>query len=307
MSGTALATFSIVAVDLRDGSVGGAVASCVGIDTTYQVYGAVPGHGAIITQSYLHPEAQAYGLAWLGAGESPDTILQTLTDPSYDSDFELRQYALVSAAGDIASFTGSGANPYAGHLTFEVRDSERDERRFVVSAQGNFLTGQEVLERAKSGFQTEACDLPERLLNALTAAGSAGGGDARCTPSGTPAESALLATDPPAFPQGTYLKLATQVDAPSTQDPLPALKIQFEGWRGVHPCPAQESGAGGSGGESSEASLEAKQDGCRVAGQRSGSGRLDVALWLALATLGGWLRRRYTAPHPQPLGGPDQL
>ncbi|MEZ4373630.1 MAG: DUF1028 domain-containing protein [Polyangiaceae bacterium] len=306
-SGEASATFSIVAVDVQDGSVGGAVASCVPLDTVRQVYDAVPGHGAIMTQSYLLPQAHSYGVAWLGAGESPSVILKTLTDPSFDGDYQLRQYALVSSTGDIANFTGSGANPFAGHLAFEVRDAQSQARRFVVSAQGNFLSAPDVLERARRGFEADACDLPERLINALLAAGSEGGGDARCTPSGTPAQSALIGVDPPDFPQGNYLELVSQVYEPVSEDPLPSLKIQFEGWRGVHPCPApQAAGSGGSGGASDEA-LDEEQDGCRFVetsgAVRGRASRSHTSLpWLAvlaLAALGGGLRRRYAAPHPR--------
>ncbi|MCA9645419.1 MAG: DUF1028 domain-containing protein, partial [Myxococcales bacterium] len=172
-SSQASATFSIVAVDLRDGSLGGAVASCVALDTIKQVYGAVPGHGAIMTQSYLLPRAHTDALVWLSAGQSPDSVVSQLTQGSYDADFELRQYAVVSPAGEIANFSGSGANAFTGHLAFEVRDPESQARRYVVAAQGNFLTGQAVLEGARQGFDGDACDLPARLLNALRAAGSA--------------------------------------------------------------------------------------------------------------------------------------
>lgn len=296
-SSSALATFSVLAVDLDDASVGGAVASCVALDTTLQVYEAVPGKGAVMTQSYLLPRAHADALSWIAAGEPPGAIIEALTDEAYDADFRLRQYAVVSPAGGVATFSGTGANPFAGHLAFEVRETAGGPRRFVVSAQGNFLTGEDVLERARKGFEAPACDLPERLLNALVAAGSTGG-DARCAPRGTPAESALLAVDPPALPRGNYLRLTSQVSAPATQDPLLGLQTQFASWREAHPCPQPTGEVGGSSGDAGEAS-RASQDGCRLGAPGSGSQGEAPWLGLALAGLGVGLGRRYAAPHPR--------
>ncbi|HMR11658.1 MAG TPA: DUF1028 domain-containing protein, partial [Polyangiaceae bacterium] len=103
---TAHATYSIVAVDTRTGAVGGAVASCVPLATLSRVYGASPGRGALMTQSYLKDEAHPDGLALLSLGQAPAGIVSALTDPAYDANFELRQYAVLDVAGGVLGFAG---------------------------------------------------------------------------------------------------------------------------------------------------------------------------------------------------------
>ena len=227
------ATYSILAVDARDGTVGGVVASCVPLDTVMRVYGAVPGQGALVTQSYLKDEAMPDGLAWIATGSAPEAVVAALIDPAYDPDFELRQYAVVSVDGRAAGFTGSDANPHASNIVFQSGD-------FSVAIQGNYLTGAAVLAQARDGFEAEgACDLPERLMRALEAAGSNGAGDARCVSGGAPAESALLQVDPPGQATGSYLRIGSPMsDAPPSENPVPGLRALFDQWRLTHGCPA---------------------------------------------------------------------
>ena len=229
---TAQATYSIVAVDTRTGAVGGAVASCVPLATLSRVYGASPGRGALMTQSYLKDEAHPDGLALLSLGQAPAGIVSALTDPAYDANFELRQYAVLDVTGRVAGFTGPKAIAHAEHATFS-------HQHFAFSVQGNVLTGPIVLEQAQTGFVSrEACDLPARLMLALAAVGAEGAGDSRCVDSGFPAQSATLQVDPAHTAVGSYLRLAAEsIGSPPSADPVLELRAQFDAWRIENPCP----------------------------------------------------------------------
>ncbi len=275
------ATYSILAVDARDGTVGGAVASCVPLDTVSRVYGAVPGKGALVTQSYLKGEAMPDGLSWIAAGSAPDAVLASLVDPTYDAGFALRQYAVVSVDGRAAGYTGSGANPHASNIVFDAGD-------FSVAIQGNFITGPAVLDQARAAFESEgACDLPERLMRALEAGGANEAGDARCVPKGAPAESALIQVDPPGQTAGSFLRLGSPGAAGG--DPVPPLRSAFEAWRQSHPCPPPAASPDGAAGPSP--AEPADETGCQV-----GAGGWAVPLiFLVFAAVPSLRRRRRRA------------
>lgn len=272
---SASATYSILAVDTRDGTVGAAVASCVDLETVERVYGVVPGKGALVTQSYLKDGANADGLALIAGGTPPNDVLVALVDPAYDPDYELRQYAVVDASGQAASYTGPGALAYANMETFDVDG-------YVISIQGNILTGPSVIDGARSAFEAGGCDLADRLMAALDAAGSSGQGDDRCASEGVPAKSALLAVDPPGLPAGTFLRLTHESPGdPPQGDPTVTIRSSFDTWRASHPCPADGSGTGGGVPAGvppdSPPSRIGTNDGCLVA-----SSSHDARSWLPL-------------------------
>ena len=157
-----IATFSLVARDPESGALGVAVASkflAVGAVVPY----AQAGVGAIATQSYANPRFGPQGLALLGAGASPEGVLEAFrrTDP----ELHLRQFGLVAASGEALTFTGEGCHPWAGGISGED-----------FAAQGNLLAGPEVVEAMVATWR-EGTELPfpERLLKALLAADRAGG------------------------------------------------------------------------------------------------------------------------------------
>jgi uncharacterized Ntn-hydrolase superfamily protein len=237
------ATYSILAADPERGVFGAAVASCVPLEVVTLVYGATPSdaqkRGAVITQSVLLPGANEQAIAALAEGTSADDVLAALIDPAFDAEFELRQLAVVDAAGDLAVFTGADNYAFAAHRTFEVDG-------LVASAQGNFLTGPEVLEAAEQAFGAAAyCGVAERLLRALAAAGAEGRGDARCTPDGGPALAATLSLDPPGE---APLRLSVEV-APG-EDPAMLLRMQLDAQAPDACTPPPEQGGGGAGGGS---------------------------------------------------------
>ena len=159
-----VSTFSLVAQDPETGDLGVAVAS------KFLAVGAVVPHaeagvGAVATQSYANPRFGPQGLALLREGASPEGVLEAFrrTDP----DLEKRQFGLVAATGESLTFTGQACHPWAGGIAGKG-----------YAAQGNLLTGPEVVEAMVEAFLTTPAPFPERLLQALYA-GERAGGDRR--------------------------------------------------------------------------------------------------------------------------------
>ena len=163
-----VATFSIVGFDPRTGDLGVAVQS-----KFFAVGSVVPwakaGVGAIATQSYANVSYGPDGLELLADGKSARETVSTLT--SADRNKQRRQLGIVDAKGNSASFTGSGCHPWAGHI-------EKPD----FCAQGNILTGKEVVDTMASSFEQSQKQakggLCDWLADALMA-GQDAGGDSR--------------------------------------------------------------------------------------------------------------------------------
>jgi uncharacterized Ntn-hydrolase superfamily protein len=158
-------TFSIAAADPASGEVGVAVAS-----RFFAVGTVVPwaraGVGAVATQASANTSFGPGGLDLMARGLSAEEALKVLVRG--DDGRDRRQAGLVTAAGDSATFTGSGANAWAGG---------RKGPGYAV--QGNILVGETVVVAMEKAFLSSAGrPLAERLLAAL-AAGDAAGGDSR--------------------------------------------------------------------------------------------------------------------------------
>ncbi|MDQ3396690.1 MAG: DUF1028 domain-containing protein [Deinococcota bacterium] len=161
---SAISTFSIVARDAETGDLGVATAS-----KFLAVGGAVPYAraevGAVATQSYANTSYGPRALAALKLGVPLDAIHQAFM--TTDSQHPQRQYGLVDAGGNSLTFTGAECHAWAG-----------GKRGQGYAAQGNLLTGPEVVERLVAAFEASAGPLAERLMAAL-AAGDEAGGDRR--------------------------------------------------------------------------------------------------------------------------------
>jgi len=159
---TPINTFSIVARDPETGDLGVAVAS------KFLAVGAVvpfarAGVGAVATQSYANTSFGPRALAMFAAGAAPSLVVQALADS--DPGIANRQFGLVDAAGRSATFTGDDCHLWAGGKSGEN-----------YAAQGNLLTGPEVVEALVETFlQNAGLPFPERLLTALLAGDRAGG------------------------------------------------------------------------------------------------------------------------------------
>ena len=163
-----VATFSIAGFDPHTGDLGVAVQS-----KFFAVGSVVPwakaGVGAIATQSYANVSYGPDGLELLAKGKSARETVETLT--SADGNKQRRQLGIVDAKGNSASFTGSGCHPWAGHI---------EKPNFC--AQGNILTGKEVVDAMAASFEQSQKQakggLCDWLANALMA-GQDAGGDSR--------------------------------------------------------------------------------------------------------------------------------
>jgi uncharacterized Ntn-hydrolase superfamily protein len=158
-------TFSIVAYDPASASWGVAVAS------KFLAVGAVvpwgrAGAGAVATQAMANLSYGPDGLDLLAQGSAADGMVERLT--SADADREHRQLGAVDAAGRAASFTGAACMDWAGGVAGDG-----------FAAQGNILTGPEVVDAVAAAWRrSPAPTLAGRLVEAL-AAGDAAGGDRR--------------------------------------------------------------------------------------------------------------------------------
>ena len=161
-----VATFSIVAHDPDTGEMGVAVQS-----KYFSVGHVVPwgeaGVGVVATQANVNAGYGLQGLALLREGLSAEDVKDRLLAEDTFPGVEGRQFAVVDANGGIAVHTGESANAWAGHRVGEN-----------YSAQGNILTGPEVVEAMGDAFEGASGTLAEKLQAALVA-GQAAGGDSR--------------------------------------------------------------------------------------------------------------------------------
>jgi len=155
-------TFSLVARDPATGDLGIAVASKF-LAVGYIVPWAKAGVGAVATQSYANPDFGSKGLALMEAGAGPEDILAVFARS--DPNLAKRQFGYVLANGESLSYTGQECHAWAG-----------GRWGANYAAQGNLLTGPEVVETLEQTFLGRSdLPFPERLLEALLSADRAGG------------------------------------------------------------------------------------------------------------------------------------
>lgn len=157
-------TFSIVGFDPETKELGVAVASkflAVGAFVPY----ARAGVGAVATQSWVNPKFGPDGLALLEQGIDVSEVVKRLTEQ--DEMRNSRQFGIVDAAGNSATFTGSDCYNWAGGIAGEN-----------FACQGNILTDENVVKAMVDVFLSTKGDLGYRLVKALQA-GEQSGGDSR--------------------------------------------------------------------------------------------------------------------------------
>src|SRR4051812_64014 len=106
-------TYSIVARDPTTGELGVAVQSHY-FSGGSVVHSAEPDVGVVATQSFLNKAYGPDGLALMREGRSAPEALAELV--ARDPEQDLRQGAMVDAAGTSAAYTGVRCLPAAGHL-----------------------------------------------------------------------------------------------------------------------------------------------------------------------------------------------
>jgi uncharacterized Ntn-hydrolase superfamily protein len=166
-----VATFSILGYDPATGEVGGAVQSRVFSVGNGVLWGEA-GVGVVATQAIVDVSYGPQALALLEQGMSPSDVVQKVWGDDPDprpSDWtkQGRQFSVMNAQGEVATFTGPKASSWAGHRIGRY-----------CSAQGNILAGESVVTSMVDAFERTTGHLSLRLLAALEA-GQAAGGDTR--------------------------------------------------------------------------------------------------------------------------------
>jgi uncharacterized Ntn-hydrolase superfamily protein len=154
-------TFSIVARDPSTGQMGVAVQS-----HWFTVGSIVPwaeaGVGVVATQSFVDPSYGKLGLELMRTGKTAPEALKALL--AGDSAPEVRQVAMIDAAGRVAAHTGAKDIQAAGH-----------QIGATYSAQANLMLNANVWPAMARAFESAKGDLADRMLAALDAAQAAGG------------------------------------------------------------------------------------------------------------------------------------
>jgi len=157
-------TFSIIGRDPATGQLGIAVHSKT-IAVGSRVRGGKGGVAVFAHQSASNPMYSTLGVELLEAGMTPQQALDMMLRG--DEGRNSRQVAILDAQGRTAAFTSQTITDWKGHKC-----------GVNYCAQGNTLTGPEVVDAMARSFESSSGPLAERLLDALEA-GQAQGGDRR--------------------------------------------------------------------------------------------------------------------------------
>jgi uncharacterized Ntn-hydrolase superfamily protein len=161
-------TFSILARDPGNGRFGVAVATChLAVGSTVPHIRA--GVGAVATQAHTNPYLGICGLERLEQNRTAEQVKASLLRD--DPQRNLRQFHLIDARGQTASWTGADCGEWAGHRCSEG-----------LAVAGNLLVGEAVLIAMEEAFRSSdpGWKLGRRLMHALQA-GEAAGGDRRAS------------------------------------------------------------------------------------------------------------------------------
>ncbi len=260
--GTASATWSIVAVDMRTGQVAISSATCVpqsrfvppvrkGLMDIQAI--VVPGVGVAAAQASADNTRQNQRLIFeeLKKGTPPEQIVRML---HADTLIERRQFGIVDMQGRAAGHSGSGNGAVSLNMSDRVPGTD-----IVFSVQGNSLASDDVVYQAARAFREGEGDMLERMMRAMEVADREGG-DRRCTCASDPQPAATractLKTAHVAYilladrgdPSGAsyndgeytmYIDVTDQNIRPDEDDnPVRTLRMRFDRWRA-------EQGSGG--------------------------------------------------------------
>jgi len=154
-------TFSIVAFDPERQEWGVAVASRA-LASGAVVPWAKAGVGAVATQSYTNVTYGSRGLELLAEGKTPEQTIEKLTGE--DNNKEFRQVGMVDAMGNVANYTGSKCQDWAGGKSGKH-----------YTCQGIILAGEAVVNEMAKAFEEARGPLAWRMMAALEAGEKAGG------------------------------------------------------------------------------------------------------------------------------------
>lgn len=195
-------TFSLVARSPDGAQWGVAVASRF-LAVGAAVPAAAHGIGAVATQSFANLAYRADGLRMLAEGRSAQEVVDALT--AADELRAQRQVGIVDRDGGAATFTGEQCHAWAGGRTGDG-----------WAAQGNLLTGPEVVDALGAAYEGTARPPARRLATALLAADRAGG-DRR----GRQSAALLVVSEAGGYGGGSDVLVDLRVD--DHPDPVPEL------------------------------------------------------------------------------------
>ena len=210
-------TFSIVAVDLNNGQVGSAGASCIG--GSIIISDVHPGVGAIHTQSYWSGYNQLMASDVMDNGLSPDEIIDYIVENDVSNNPLFRQYGIVDLyeGGRSAAYTGENCMDYKGHILGQT-----------YAIQGNILLGEEDLINMENNFNTTSGTLSDKLMAALQGA-NLPGADIRCLDDGTSSLSAFIRVANPLDDDNYFLDLNIN-NTSHGNEPIDLLQELYDQW-----------------------------------------------------------------------------
>lgn len=214
-----VATFSIVARDPQTGDLAVATASKFLAVGAY-VPTAKAGVGAIASQSHVNTTFGERTLKMLADGRTPEEVAREFE--ATDEEYGLRQYGIVAADGASFTHTGPGCHAWAGGVNGPD-----------FAAQGNILTGPDVVDALVDTMQDSGLPFPERLVAALQAAEDRGG-DRR----GRQSAALLVVGEGKGYGGLTDRWIDLRVD--DHEDPIPELKRMLELHRLFLDSPSEE-------------------------------------------------------------------
>ena len=212
-------TFSIVAIDTETGEVGSAGASCLGIDVSL-ISDVQPGIGAVHTQARHEGANYDYASTLMSQGHTPRQIIDSLVAHDVFNSPGIRQYGVVTLAGDVksAAYTGDDCIDYKGHITGPT-----------YAIQGNILLGRHILDSMEARFLRTEGKLHHKLMAALQGA-NVSGADTRCAQYGTSSLSAFIRVARPGDdPEHLLLDLRATIPNGS-REPIDSLESLFNRW-----------------------------------------------------------------------------
>ena len=211
-------TFSIVAVDLDNGQVGSAGASCIG--GSIIISDIHPGVGAIHTQSYWSGYNQLMASDLMDNGLSPDEIIDYIVENDVSNNPLIRQYGIVDLydGGRSAAYTGDNCMDYKNHILGQT-----------YAIQGNILINEEVLINIDNNFNSTTGTLADKLMAALQGA-NIPGADSRCLDNETSSLSAFIRVANPMDDEDAFLLDLNINNTSNNQEPIDLLQELYNQW-----------------------------------------------------------------------------
>ena len=252
----AFATWSVVALDQKIGTIVVASATCVpqaaflrrpatGLRDIQAI--VAPGVGAAAAQAAVDNTRSNQRLIYaeLQKGTDPAQILEALRrEPNVD----VRQFGILDMKGRHAAWSGPKNQPSSLHEQGQVESTG-----IWYSIQGNILMSDEVVHAAVAAFTAENGSLTDRVMAAMEAA-DAKGGDKRCTCDSEPkvnapcdAKTAHVAymlradktdTNRESYNDGNYAMYINvtneEIQPAENANPVKTLRMRYDEWKKTH-------------------------------------------------------------------------